>query len=166
MSDRRRMGRRAVAALTATAVVILLGTTVVLPHRPAESVRLVGYGSSIVGTQRAPGASSSAPGVRAIKSFTISGTMQGLYPGANLPLVLIVANPQSVTIKVTAISTTVSGSSSCPGRNVAVSPYTGRLKVRRRSVSRVTVQVTMARSALDACQGNTFVFHYIGTANE
>jgi hypothetical protein len=135
----------------------------------AHEFHLVGYGSAGGPSQPAPGTVHAVPGAaggQAVSTFSISGSVTGLYPGRTRPLVLTVKNPQKVTIKVTSITTTVSNpSSGCAAANVKVSAFAGSLVVAAGKSATVTVQVTMAHSALNACQGAVFPFHYNGVAS-
>ena len=145
MPHRGLTGRRLVGA----GGLILLAATLALHHGPASPVLVAGYGTS-------PGAA----------SFSISGTTKGLYPGVVVPLVLTVANPQSVPITVTAIATSVAGSTSCPAADVKVAGFTGQLHVAAKSTSKVMVQAFMTHAAPTGCQGAVLAFHYGGMATE
>ncbi len=98
-------------------------------------------------------------------AFSISGRVGGLVPGRAAALVLTVSNAERVTINVTSIVTTVGDASNrCRGTNVSVAPFDGHLSIPGGATGRATVQVTLAHSAPDACQGAKFRFVYRGLA--
>jgi hypothetical protein len=134
----------------------------------ADAAPLVGHGSSPEHAQPASGAVPSVPdaGNRgAASSFSIAGSVTGLFPGKTFPLVLTVTNPQTVTITVTSITTTVSNASSaCVAKNVKVSSFSGNLVVAAKKTHKVTVHVTMIHSAPNSCMGAQFPFQYTGLA--
>jgi hypothetical protein len=81
--------------------------------------------------------------------------------------VLTVSNPQTASITVTSITTAVGApSSSCAASNVSVASDAGKLVVAAGGKAKVTVHVTMAHSAPNACKGKVFPFHYTGVATE
>lgn len=170
MPPTRRGMRGFAGALAAAGVLMVLSTTVTTGHKvPAGPLQLVGYGSSLRETLGAPGMSSTVPGaprVTASGSFSISGTMKGLYPGAIRPLVLTVGNPMPVAITVTEIATSVGGAPpTCPATNLMVTRFSGQLHVGARSTSRLAVEVVMAHSAPQGCQGAMFTLEYWGIAS-
>jgi hypothetical protein len=132
---------------------------------PSEMV-LTGNGESShlvppPGANTAPG----AVGPQTARTFTISGSVGGLYPSKSLSLVLTVTNQLKSSITVSSITTTVSNATpSCKAGNVAVTKFSGFLVVAAGKKAKATVHATMAKSAPDACQGRRFPFHYTGTA--
>jgi hypothetical protein len=129
---------------------------------------LVGYGGVAAGAPAATGVgptTAQAVEARTKKTFPIGGGVTGLYPGKVLPLVLTVTNTKHVAITVTSISTVVSGASSqCGAVNVQVTSFSGDLHVKAKGKATTTVEVSMAHSAPDACQGAHFPFQYLGVA--
>jgi hypothetical protein len=98
-------------------------------------------------------------------AFSIAGRVGGLVPGKAAALVLTVSNRERVTINVTSIVTTVDDASNrCRRTNVSVAPFEGHLSIPGGGTGRATVQVTLAHSAPDACQGAKFHFVYRGLA--
>ena len=98
-------------------------------------------------------------------AFSIAGRVRGLYPGATRPLTLTVTNPNRFSITVTSITTAVkNASSTCLAANVKVTRFSGAAIVVARRTAHVTVHVTMAHGAGNACQGAVFPFHYRGVA--
>jgi len=134
----------------------------------ADGASLVGYGNSGADAQPASGAASSAPdavGGRVASSFSIAGSVAGLFPGKTLPLVLTVKNPQKFSITVHSLVTTVSNASKgCIAKNVKVTGFSGHLVVAAGKARKVTVHATMAHSAPNACKGAHFPFKYTGLA--
>ncbi len=134
----------------------------------SPTFNLVGYGGVAAGASAASGAGpTTAQAVQATtkKKFPIGGGVTGLYPGRVLPLVLTVTNTKHAAITVTSISTVVSGASSqCGAVNVQVTNFSGDLHVKAKGKATTTVEVSMAHSAPDACQGALFPFQYLGVA--
>jgi hypothetical protein len=129
-----------------------------------ESAQLVGYGSSSADRMVALGT-----GVPALAagSFSIAGSVGGLFPGRTLPLVLTVTNPLKVAITVTSISAAVSdASSACSAGNIKVTLFAGQLVVKAGMTAQATVEVTMLHAAPNACQGARFPFRYTGVGAE
>lgn len=115
------------------------------------------------------GAVSSGPVAAPVKvgAFSISGSVHGLYPGANAPLVLTVKDNRSFAITVLSITTTVDRSAGgCPTSSLlSVTRYAGALRLQPGQTATVEVTVSMARSATRACQGRSFHFDYHGLAS-
>jgi hypothetical protein len=139
------------------------------PGNAATEMVLTGYGSSSHYAQSAPGANT-APGTAVrdtARTFTISGSVSGLYPSKTLPLVLTVTNPLTSPITVSSITTTVrNATASCTSSSVAVTKFSGSLVVAAGKTAKATVHVAMAKSAPNACQGKNFPFQYAGTGKE
>jgi hypothetical protein len=161
-----------VAALltTASGALIAIGALGLLGSGAgASGAQLVGYGhgqgdvTSASGVARA--AVPDAVGVRWPGSFSIAGTVSGLFPGKTVPLELTVTNPQNSAITVIIISTSVSNASSqCLAANIKVTSFFGRLLVVAGGQRTATVGVSMAIAAPNACQNAQFEFSYIGRA--
>ena len=118
-------------------------------------------GAGPAGPASATATASSAGGAN---TFTVSGSVSGLYPGANLPLVLTVTDPRKYSITVSSITTTVSSQAAgCPSANLAVAAFTGNLSVAAKQSAHTTVMVQMLHTAPDACQGAHFKLMYSGT---
>jgi hypothetical protein len=97
--------------------------------------------------------------------FLISGSVGGLYPGAELPLHLTVLNPHSFAISVRSISVRVtSTAAACPAAYLHAGDFLGQLTVRGLGTAHTTVPVTLIHSAPDGCQGVLFTLSYSGTA--
>jgi hypothetical protein len=130
-------------------------------HSPAS------YADTLVlsgnGTAGAPvTTSAAAPG-----SFRISGSVAGLYPGAQLPLVLTVTNPEHFAIVVSSLSVTVGAAMpGCGAANLTATSFARSLHVPALGTAAVSVQVTLAHSAPNACQGAVFPLHYTGLAGK
>jgi hypothetical protein len=130
-------------------------------HRaPAYADTLVLSGA---GTAGAPVATSAA----AAGSFRISGSVAGLYPGAQLPLVLTVTNPKYFAIVVSSLSVAVAAATpGCGAANLTATSFSGNLQVPALGTAAVSLQVTLAHSAPNACQGVVFPLHYTGLASK
>jgi hypothetical protein len=95
-------------------------------------------------------------------TFTLSGSVTGLYPGATRDLTVRITNPGNVALRVTSVRVTVrDASAACRASNLVAWSYSGRAYVARHGTASVTVPVRMVPTALDACQNATFplVFH-------
>jgi hypothetical protein len=103
------------------------------------------------------------------KNFSIAGNTAGLYPGGTVQLPLTVENPNQQDIRVTGLTVSVVGTSasSCAASNLRTTDYTGPGFVVPGKGSRtISLPVTMARSAPDACQNVTFSLSYAGKAEK
>jgi hypothetical protein len=165
--QRHHLPRATMSALLVAGAVFGLVSSTSL-RRPAL---LVGYGNSAWHATAAPGSGWTDPGVTAgapeTVSFSISGTVTGLYPGKTRQLVLTVANPQKVSITVTSITTKVSNASTkCVAANLVVTAFSGHLVVPAGKTAKATVNATMPHSAPNGCQGAHFPLAYTGVATE
>lgn len=132
--------RHAVAMLTVIACALVLAACSV-PPRPAVGPR--------TGT------------------FGIAGSASQLYPGATVPLVLTLTNPQPFVIVVTSLTVRVSNASAnCAGTNLSASDFTGRLPVPARGSAKTTLHLSMQLSALNGCAGAVFPLSFTGLARE
>jgi hypothetical protein len=128
----------------------------------SETIPLSGSGAATLSSSSSAIVSSGHGG-----PFPISGGIAGLYPGASLPLVLTIANPEPFAISVTSVTTTVvSPSAQCPGTLLTVTPFSGTQSVSAHGTSDIIVTVSLAHAAPDACQGATFPFLYNGLATK
>jgi hypothetical protein len=98
-------------------------------------------------------------------AFTVKGQVSGLYPGRVTKLPLKLVNRNGFAIKVTSVAVKVgSASAACTYANVSVTKFAGALKVGPNSSRRLSLRITMRRSAPDGCQGAKFPLFYRGTA--
>jgi hypothetical protein len=128
---------------------------------------LAGYGNSSLGS--APGSERPPAAAQTLttRSFTIVGSVSGLYPGFSSPLVLTVANQQAFTIAVTSITTTVKdATAACLASNLSVLPFSGQLSVPAFGSAKTTVLARLAPSTPDTCIGATFRLSYSGLARK
>jgi hypothetical protein len=103
------------------------------------------------------------------KHFSIAGSAGGLYPGKTVQLPLIIENPYEEDIRVTAVNVSVTGTSvsSCDTSNLQTPDYAGPAFVVRGNDSvSFALQLTMQRSAPDACQSVTFTLAFNGEAEQ
>ena len=99
-------------------------------------------------------------------SFSLSGNVDGLYPGAALPLRVTVTNPDAFDIDVTNIDVTVSGTNRCSAHNVVVAPFSGSVRIAKRATAVVPLTVTFSSTAPNECQGESFGLHYTAIAQK
>jgi hypothetical protein len=98
-------------------------------------------------------------------SFSISGRVSGLYPGAVLPLTLTVTNSRSFPIDVTSISAAVGApGGGCAASNLMVTSFSGQLLVPGQGTRHAVLHVTLRHAAPNPCQGVVFPLSYSGTA--
>jgi hypothetical protein len=96
-------------------------------------------------------------------AFVIAGSVDGLYPGATLPLELRIVDRLRSPITVTSITTSVgSASRRCSASLVNVSDFSGHLVVQPGRPAVAVVHVTMQHGTPDACQGTAFPLVYSG----
>lgn len=136
-------------------VIGLLGLTAGSVAGGSDVIRLSGVGGA--GVQ---------PSAHRPVGFSITGSVDGLYPGATILMSLRVSNGGRHPIVVNEISTSVSSTAPlCPASDVTVGSFSGALHVPGGKSATVAVPVSMVHSAPDACQGVTFPFSYSGTAS-
>lgn len=158
---RSRTGTAFRTTLLGTAVAAVLASVGVAGG--SSDIPVTGSGIAAVGASTRVAAPRAASG----GIFAITGNVADLYPGASLPLVLTVSNPESFSIVVTSITTTVgSPSAQCPGTLMTVTPFSGQQAVPALGSSHVTVTASLAHAAPDACQGAIFAFSYAGLAKK
>jgi hypothetical protein len=151
----------------ALAALLSVGASGSLSAGGATKVRLVGTGTVN------PNQLGVGPGVRVTttdrasrsraSSFSISGNVNGLFPGEILPMKLTISDSKRFGIIVQKVSTHVGTSSTtCSAKNVTVSTFSGHLHVAAKHSAQLGVQVAMLHSAPNACQGTDFTFTYTG----
>jgi hypothetical protein len=151
------------SGLAAAALVVALAVTASRhgPDAYARTVVLSGTGAAGAPSQPVTAVAATAG------SFPISGDIAGLYPGAQLPLVLTVHNPQHFAIVVTTLSVSVGDAApGCTAANLTATSFSGQLQVPALGAAAVSVHVTMVHSAPNACQGVVFPLHYSGLASK
>jgi hypothetical protein len=98
------------------------------------------------------------------KSFTISGSATGLYPGAMRPLALTVNNPDPQAIRVESITVQAANASpQCAGSVLSVGSFTPFV-VDGRATGTTTLSLSMAATAGNACRSATWTLTYTGSA--
>lgn len=143
-------------------LVALAGSVVVVWHGSPAHANLVGRGFGEVAPHATP---TSTPSFDSPGTFTIAGAANGLYPGLTKPLTLLVTNPQHFPIVVTSLIVTVHNASlGCTAANISVTPFSGTLSVGSQASASVTLHITLAHQAPDACQGAVFPLRYFGLA--
>lgn len=91
------------------------------------------------------------------RSFKLSGSVQGLYPGGRRTLAVAVRSPYPRKLRVVSLRVTVRDAGpACRASNLSVKPFRGFVTVRPRGVRVVRLTVQMAKSAGDACRGARF----------
>ena len=100
-----------------------------------------------------------------IGGFGITGSVTGLYPGAQKPLTLHLVNHLNVALTVTFVTTSVtSPAAQCAPTNLTVSTFSGHVTLPSLGSASMSVTVRMAHTAPDGCQGVVFTLAYRGLA--
>lgn len=108
-----------------------------------------------------PGISSA----RADDGFTISGEVDGLYPGVRATLEARVTNPHPFSIVVTSVTAVAADArASCPASMLEIEGTAEPVEVPARETAVVLLAVRMDRDAPDACQGATWPLTFRGQA--
>jgi hypothetical protein len=171
-----RHRRWAVAALVA---LLAIGTSIAT-HRwrstsatlPGRQVTGSGASSDPRGGSEGAGTGEEAGG-NGNKSFVIHGAVDGLYPGGNMRLHLTLTNPGDQPMVVTALSAALASTAATLDNTCSADMTIGawtnstRFELPRNAVDYPVpgyIPVSLAHSAPDRCQGNTFPLHYAGTA--
>jgi hypothetical protein len=98
---------------------------------------------------------SSKPGLK------VSGHIDGLYPGAVKPLPVKLKSNYPFPIRVRSVRARISdGGFGCPKEKLAVTRWTGLLRVRPHSSRHIALQAALSPSALNACQGAVFPLRF------
>ena len=103
---------------------------------------------------------------KGLQSFAIEGEIEGLYPGARVPLNVRVTNPHDNPLRVRSVEVEVQDSdlSGCgrewvrPGRDVTISSL-----VPPKSTAFLSYPVWMVDGAPAVCQGATWALNFTGT---
>jgi hypothetical protein len=141
--------------------------------------KITGSGTSTaapVTTSSANGNSNGNGNGNGNKTFTISGSVSGLYPGGTVQLQLHVATTENQDMTVTKLSatqgaTTKRADNPPPGTCapiLTIGSWTGSPFTLPKNTPDLqtpgSISVTLSQSAPDACQGATFNLIYSGTA--
>jgi hypothetical protein len=96
--------------------------------------------------------------------FSISGDVDGLYPGVDTTLQLTITRIRKVKVVVRSIDVQSVGvdRAGCPVSAVSSPGWEGRERLLNRRTVTIDVPISMSYSAPDACQGATFALHYEG----
>jgi hypothetical protein len=101
----------------------------------------------------------------AASGFSIKGTTGPLFPGTTGDLVLTIRNPFDFAITVHSVRVVVrDASGGCHGDNLTTPGLTSDVRVKAKSSATVTVPITMAADAPNACQGKSFPLVFAGRA--
>jgi hypothetical protein len=97
--------------------------------------------------------------------FALTGHVSGLYPGVRRQLVIVVHNRGRRPLRIRSVTTRVrNASAECRGRNLRVSRFRGRLRLKARASRRIAVSVRMLPESPPACQGAVFPLVFRGRA--
>jgi hypothetical protein len=96
---------------------------------------------------------------------TLSGNVDGLYPGAALTLPLTVTNTQPYDVRLTAVRVDIgAASAACPASSITVNSWQGGAIVPGRGTTQIQLPVAMPTGAADGCVGQTFPLTFVGDA--
>ena len=97
--------------------------------------------------------------------FELSGSVDGLWPGGQRPLVVTVRNPYPFDIVLGSLTVGVaSASAACPASLLHVSTFEGEVRVASRGTGMVELVASLGPDAADACQGAAWELTYNATA--
>ena len=100
------------------------------------------------------------------RGLVLSGHVGGLMPGQRGRLTIRVKNRLHRVVHLRSVRTTVlAAARGCGGRNLVVSAYRGRLRLKPGRTARVTVGVRMRVDSPNACQGKVFPLTFMGQAS-
>jgi hypothetical protein len=89
--------------------------------------------------------------------FRLSGSIEGLYPGARRAMKVTVRNPFVRTMELVSVRAGVERAGrACSGQNVVVRPFRGRLRIPARRRRVVRLLVAMAPTAAEECKRARF----------
>ena len=98
-------------------------------------------------------------------AFSITGKVEGLYPGGHVPLAVRIKNPYSSALRVRSISIRIDPSGHpCPVGNLRITPFRGSLLVPRHASRTLDLDATLRLGAPLACQGVVFPLRFYGRA--
>ena len=111
------------------------------------------------------------------KTFSISGTATGLYPGGTVQLQLKVSNALNQDMLVKKLSASLVGVTKAVGApagtcspGLTIGTWTGSSFTLPKNTANLTapgsIAVTMSKNANDACQGATVNLKYAGSADQ
>ena len=101
----------------------------------------------------------------AATNYSATGSAAGLYPGASVPMVITVANSDTKQITVQTLNALfTSPVAACKASYFSLAPYKSKLVVKARSSGTVTLAVTMAKTAPQACAAKSVKVTFISTA--
>ena len=172
-------------AVLAGGVLVVAAAAGLLTTQPWSSGSAVihGHGAQVLGEKLSASgtggntASPSGTSGSGGKGFTISGTVDGLFPGSSVNLGLTVANPNSQAINVTALSATLdhidkaagapSGDCTSVTSGVVIHSWTGTAFTVAKNASASApgvIPVEMQPQSAGSCEGAMFWFSYHGSA--
>ena len=99
-----------------------------------------------------------------MRTFSIEGDVDGLYPGATRPLVLTIRNPHPFAIRVTELDVTVADEGACSNQLVDVGALPAPVVVQRGASTTTGLDVSLDPDAPDACKNVHFDLTYRGLA--
>lgn len=111
------------------------------------------------------GAGASVP---AQQSFTVTGEVDGLFPGSSAALPVLITNPQAFAIHVTSSGVTVGDANpACPATLLTVDGATTMSgDVAPGATATIPLVIQVDRATPDACQGATWQLQFLATATD
>jgi hypothetical protein len=106
------------------------------------------------------------PAASAQEDLSVTGEVDGLYPGADTVIPVAITNPQTFAIDVTTVDVQVVDASSapCPGSMLTFGAPTTTVAIGPGATESVPLAVQMDIDAPDTCQGMTWVLAFEATA--
>jgi hypothetical protein len=97
--------------------------------------------------------------------FVLSGRVEGLWPGARVPIEVTAENPYRFDIVIDSLHVGVSAvSASCPASVLHVSSLVGEVRIAARSQGTIELEVSLDSEAPNECQSATWALTYTATA--
>jgi hypothetical protein len=93
--------------------------------------------------------------------FGLSGSVDGLYPGARRAMKVTIRNPFRRRLELVSVRASVGRARrACSGANLEVRPFRGRLRIARRQRRVVRLLATMAPTAAEECKRARFPLRF------
>ncbi len=135
-----------------------------MPSRRRISTALVTLAAITAGTGMAIAASDTGTGDEQGAPLTLSGSVEGLTPGAARDLAVTIANPNAKPLVVASVATTVTTpAQDCPARSLTVGDLDTPVTVPATGSASGRLPVRLAPDAPDACQGTVFALRFSAT---
>ena len=101
----------------------------------------------------------------AATNYKVTGSAAGLYPGASVPMVITITSSETKPITVQTLNALITSPvAGCKASYFTLAPYKTKLVVKAKSSGIVTLPITMAKTAPQACAAQTLKLTFVSTA--